>query len=99
MPFGTEKHSFGSWLRKEVYTFEQTPGTRKFAESFTLCVCGGGLLRVSQEAVEGLIVELGTRVLEGRPVCRGSGGPPLCHPQPSLGSEVTGKPLSALKGT
>lgn len=56
------------------------------------------MLRFSQEAVEGVIVKLGTRVLESRPVGRDSGGPPLCHPQPSLDTRVAGKLPSVLGG-
>lgn len=58
------------------------------------------MLRVCQEAVEGVMVELGTQVLESRPVVSGSGsgGLPSCHPQPSPGTGVAGKLLSALKG-
>lgn len=92
MPFGMEKHSFSSWLRKEVDTFEQTPGTRKCAENFTLV--GGGDAEGLPRSSRGVIVELGTQVLENRPVRRGSG----CHQQPSLGTGVAGKLPSAREG-
>lgn len=54
------------------------------------------MLRVCQEAVENVIVEVGTQ--QSRPVVRDSGGPPPCHPQPSLDTGVAGKLPSALGG-